>query len=592
MSQQVSIEILEPSGILESPHREGLFAPRLDDLNGKTIALMSINIPMYFGTTSDPFFDAVEKKLKERYPEVKILRMNSFGTPIDPPEKALEVAKLCDAWLEGVKDAHSQGRHDAGACMEKAGKPGVSICVDVLRRAKAANQDISGVPNVRIVTVPAVEYAAGKEDPECMDKVAGECIDEIIDALTKPLTEEEKSSFDLGRDQDPKTFTGECYNEAYEKFMEYCMENHLGDGLPVVPPTKEAVEWMLSGTTYPRDKVIGLVEPKQGIATVEKIAIASVMAGAKPEYLPVIIAIMEVLTDPDFNQFHIVNEILPAIFISGPIIKELGINNKVGYLAPGTRANSAIGRAVLMCMITIGWRDMTIYASPGGQGRPAAYANILVAENQEDSPWTSWAEQWGYGPEESVVTACEFLTEYRGPSESVGYPNFEAKFATLTSLFNRRGPVFANTGLPRFSQGVRPMLVIHPTMAKELADRGFTKESFIQYLYDTNVIDYDSMTEEEREELREQLKLEEQLRQQGQLGRAPLRPEEVKPGLHLEPFSSPDNVLVMVAGSGSGQTHLYYTSAGSTAALFGGIKKAIPWMTKPIHGAALTKYGK
>ena len=179
MSQQVSIEILEPSGILESPHREGLFAPRLDDLNGKTIALMSINIPMYFGTTSDPFFDAVEKKLKERYPEVKILRMNSFGTPIDPPEKALEVAKLCDAWLEGVKDAHSQGRHDAGACMEKAGKPGVSICVDVLRRAKAANQDISGVPNVRIVTVPAVEYAAGKEDPECMDKVAGECIDEI-----------------------------------------------------------------------------------------------------------------------------------------------------------------------------------------------------------------------------------------------------------------------------------------------------------------------------------------------------------------------------------------------------------------------------
>ena len=160
MSQQVSIEILEPSGILESPHREGLFAPRLDDLNGKTIALMSINIPMYFGTTSDPFFDAVEKKLKERYPEVKILRMNSFGTPIDPPEKALEVAKLCDAWLEGVKDAHSQGRHDAGACMEKAGKPGVSICVDVLRRAKAANQDISGVPNVRIVTVPAVEYAA------------------------------------------------------------------------------------------------------------------------------------------------------------------------------------------------------------------------------------------------------------------------------------------------------------------------------------------------------------------------------------------------------------------------------------------------
>lgn len=78
----------------------------------------------------------MDRKLKERYPDVKILRMNSFGTPIDPPEKAYEIAEQCDAWLEGVKDAHAQGRHDAGVCMERAGRPGVSISVDVLRRAK------------------------------------------------------------------------------------------------------------------------------------------------------------------------------------------------------------------------------------------------------------------------------------------------------------------------------------------------------------------------------------------------------------------------------------------------------------------------
>ena len=78
MNQQVSLEILEPSGVLKNPERKGLFAPRLTDLNGKTIALLSINIPIHFNSFSDPFFDAVEKKLKERYPEVKILRMNSF----------------------------------------------------------------------------------------------------------------------------------------------------------------------------------------------------------------------------------------------------------------------------------------------------------------------------------------------------------------------------------------------------------------------------------------------------------------------------------------------------------------------------------
>ncbi len=585
MSQQpVSLEILEPRGILQDPKREGLFAPRLTDLNGKTIALMGINIPV-FHSSSEPFFEVVEKRLRERYPEVKILRMNSFGTPIDPPEKAYEAAAKCDAWLEGVKDAHTQGRHDAGVCMERAGRPGVSICVDVLRRAKEAGQDLYGMPGVRIVTVPATDYNAAKDSPALMEQVVDGCIDDIVSALTRPLTEEEKRSFDLSWDDAPKTFTGSSYSEAYEKFMEYCMENHMGDGLALAPPTREAVEWMLGGTTYPRDKVIGLVEPKHGIATVEKIAIASVMAGAKPEWLPVIIAIMETLTDPGFNQFHIVNEILPAIFISGPIVRELGLNNKVGYLAPGTRANSAIGRAVLMCQITIGWRDMTIYASPGGPGRSAAYSNIFVAENQEESPWESWAEQNGFGPEESVVTACEFLGEYGGPAEIMGYESFEAKLAALTRMFGRKGQAFAS-GLPPFAAGVRHMLVMHPTFARQLADRGFTKQSLIQYLYDQNVIDYDRMTQEQRDALREVLRLE------NLLGRASLRPEDLKPGLHREPLSRPEHLMVFISGSGSGQTQLYFTSTGSTAGLAEGIGAQRPWMTKVIHGAALTESGK
>ena len=584
MSQQVSLEILEPRGVLEDPKREGLFAPRLSDLNGKTIALMGINIPV-FHSSSEPFFEVVEKRLRERYPQVKILRMNSFGTPIDPPEKAYEVAEKCDAWLEGVKDSHTQGRHDAGVCMERAGRPGVSICVDVLRRAKEAGQDLYGMPKVRIVTVPATDYNSAKDDPQLMERVVDGCIDDIIEGLTKPLTEEEKRSFDLTFDESPKTFTGGSYSEAYEKFIEYCMEGHLGDGLALAPPTKEAVEWMLGGTTYPRDKVIGLMEPKRGKATVEKIAIAAVMAGAKPEWLPVIIAIVETLTDPGFNQFHIVNEILPAIFISGPIVKELGLNNKVGYLAPGTRANSAIGRAVLMCMITIGWRDMTIYASPGGAGRPAAYANIFVAENQEESPWESWAEQNGCRPEESVITACEFLGNYGGPAEIVGYADFDGKLAALTRMFGRKGSAFAS-GLPPFAAGVRLMLVMHPTLARQLAARGFTKQSLIQYLYDRNVIDYDRMSEEERASLREELRLE------GLLGRATMRPEDVKPGLHREPFSKPEHLMVFVSGSGSGQTDLYYTSTGSTAGIAEGIYGQRPWMTKVIHGAALTRYGK
>ncbi len=580
----VSIEILEPRGVLVDSKRVGLSVPRPETLDGKTIAMMSINIPGRYGASADPFFDVLQRRLQERYPTAKFLRMDSFGTPVAPPSRALEVAQQCDVWIEGIKDSHSQARHDAGVCMEQAGRPGVSLSVDVLVRAKQANQDINGMPAVRVAALPATAYCAAKYNDEAMEKVVDSCLEDIIAKLTDPLTEEEKRSFDLAPDYGNKVFEGESYAEAYEKFLEFCDENHIGDGLALVPPTPEAVDWMLTGTTYPRDKVIGVMEPKLGYATVEKIAIASVMAGAKPEWLPVIMSIIETLTDPNFNQFHIVNEILPAIFISGPIVKELGINNKVGYLAPGYRANSAIGRAVLMSMITIGWRDMTLYASPGGPGRPAAYANIFVAENQDDSPWESWAEQNGYGPDESVITACEFVNETRGPAESLGYGSIQERLDTVADLFGRNSPIFGNYGLPRFANGVRHMLVMHPTLARQIADLGYTKQGFIDYVYKKNAIDYDKMTEDERKALCAELAKD------NAVGRMALTPADVKPGLRREPFSQPEHLMVFVAGAGSGNTNLYETTSGSSSGFIGSVSK--PWMTKVIHGAALTKYGR
>ena len=150
----------------------------------------------------------------------------------------------------------------------------------------------------------------------------------------------------------------------------------------------------------------------------------------------------------------------------------------------------------------------------------------------------------------------------------------------------RTGPLFSAGGLPRFSAGARAMLVVHPTMARQLADRGYSKQDLIRLLHDRNTIDYDGMSEDERAALRETLALE------NRLGRTPMRPEALQPGFRREPFSSPEHVMVFVSGSGSGQTDLYYTSTGSTAGLFDGIGNSRPWMTKPIRGAALTEYGK
>jgi len=585
-TNRVKIEIMEPRGVLVDPGREGLSNPRLTDLNGKTIALLGL----YGGAESRPllgsliFFDILEQMLTSAYPTLKCVRFPSFGAP-NAVVNADEIAASCDAWVEGVKDAITQGRRDVGVYMERAGKPGVSICSEVLLRSKRALADLNGMPAARLVTVPATDFCAAKRNRELMEPVVRAAFDDIVKALTTPLTEEEKRSYDMPYDYSPKTFEGETYTEAYEKFFQYCADNALSDGLPVVPPTKEAVEWMLTGTSYERDRVIGIMYPKRGIATVEKIAISAVMAGAKPEYLPVIIAMIETITAKNFNQFHIVNEILPAFFISGPIIKELGINNKIGYLAPGHRINSTIGRSVLMCMINIGWRDMTIYSSPGGPGQPAAYANYVIAENQDENPWESWAEQNGFGPDESIVTACEINAVVRGPAEVTNDDTYEQRLGLVRNAFSWR----AMWGMPEKAVDYRHMLVLHPSFARQLALEGFTKQSFVRYLYDENALDWDKMTGEQRE----QLKIEVEKATAGK-GKAmySFTKDDVKPGLHREPFSDPANVMVMVSGTGAGNTIIFQAIAGSTGPNAEDVEEPRPFMSKVIRGATLTKYGR
>ena len=584
----VTLEVLEPKGKLNDPRREGLSNPRLTDLKGKTIALKSIHVDALFQFGTELFFDILEEELRRCYPDIRFYRCKSFGSP-SAVVNADEIAANCDAWVEGVKEAITQGRRDVGVFMERAGRPGVSICSDILLRSKSALQDLNGMPPVRLVTVPETAYCAAKRDRELMEPVVKGAVEKIIAALTTPLTEAEKNVSDLLYDYAPKTFRGETWHEAYEAFLQYCTDNALSDGLPVVPPTREAVDWMLKGTSESPDTVVGLMYPKKGIATVEKIAIAAVMAGAKPEYLPVIIAVIRAITAKNFNQFHIVNEILPVIFISGPIIKELGINNLSGYLAPGYRANSTIGRAILMCMITIGWRDMTIYASPGGAGQPAAYGNLVIPENQEESPWESWASQNGYGPEESVVTVCEETGSSRGPGECMSNSGYQERLDQISNFLSRKGPLFGTFGMAANGENSRHMIVLHPTVAQQLHHAGFTKASFIDYLYKRNVIDYDTMTPEERQKLIDELKAEKAGANEKQYF---LLPEDVKPGLHREPFHDSSDVLVIVAGSGAGNTLIFQTVTGSTAPHAEEVEEPRPYMTVPIRGATLTRYGR
>lgn len=568
----VKLEILEPRGVLVSTEVTGLSNPRVSDLNGKRIALLSEK------PEADLFFNAIEKLLKEAYPDVIILR---FPSPVNPTvaDNTDEVAKACDVWMEGIKTSTSS-EYDYDVKLEKLGKPGVGLCVESLLPQRKSLAEINGMPTLRMVSLPTVEFFSAKASQEMMNDVAAVAFDETVRALTVPLTEAEKNPVPIYYDYSPKKFTGKNYAEANENFQQYCCDNLLSDGLPVVPPTKEAVDEMLTGTSRLPSEEIGIMYPHLGMATIEKIAISSVMAGAKPEYLPVIIAAIECITERDFVQYHIVTGPVPIIWISGPIVEEIGLNNGIGYLSPGYRANSSIGRAVAMCMINIGWRRMDIYAMPGGPGTPVSYTNYLVPENQKQSPWESFSVERGYCPEASTVSVDETLWLDNGPGETLSMASFEQSMEQMAGFF---APLFL-FGISS-PTGNRYQIAMHPTMAAQLAKADYTKQSFVQWLYDKNAVIWDKMNKEEQKAFKESV----------ERGEHPgIRPEDCKSGMKIEPFTDPKHVTVLVAGDAAGTTLIWGTIAGSTSRRADSPSDFVerPCMTKVIGGATLTKAGR
>lgn len=569
---KITLEVLDPRGKLISTEVTGLSNPRIKDLNGKRIALLSEK------PDSILFFNSMEKLLKKAYPTATILR---FRSPANPsyPDNTIEVTEACDVWLEGVKTSTSSGV-DHDIMMEKLGKPGVTFSVESLIPQRKDLAMINGMPTIRIISLPTIAYFRAKASQELMDKVASDAFDETIRALTEPLTETEKTPEPFHYDYSPKKFTGSSYSEANEKFQQYCSENFMNDGLPVVPPTREAVKRMLTGTSLSPEKKIGIMYPRKGIATVEKIAINAVMAGAKPEYLPVIITMVECITDERFNQYHIVTGPMPVFWISGPIVEEIGLNNGIGYLSPGYRANSTIARALAMCSINIGWRVMGIYAMPGSPGTPAAYTNYLIPENQKESPWESYAVENGYEPEESIVSVNEMLWLSKGPGETLDFRSFEESMDMLADSIAPTG-FLSEIGFTNVD-GYQYEIVLHPTMASQLAEAGFTKQSFAQWLYDKTAIIWDKMSKEEQEQLKKSVA-------EGKYNGIKL--EDCKPGLVLEPFTDAKQVAVIVAGDGAGQTLVFGTFVGSTTG-HKGDSDSPRFMTKVIHGATLTRSGR
>jgi len=186
---------------------------------------------------------------------------------------------------------------------------------------------------------------------------------------------------------------------------EFMFDQGFSDGLPLVAPTPERVQRFLDATALDPQHVVAVMPPNMAPATVEKLAINAVMAGCRPEYLPVVIAAVEAICTDEFNIHGVTATTMgasPVMVVSGPIRERLGMNMGLGALGAGNRANATIGRAVRLAVRNIGG------GRPGGvdrstQGNPMKYT-MCFAEWEERSPWAPLHVERGFAREDSVVT--------------------------------------------------------------------------------------------------------------------------------------------------------------------------------------------
>jgi hypothetical protein len=254
-----------------------------------------------------------------------------------------------------------------------------------------------GMPNVRIVLEPVVSECTVIGDIEAG---IGGVIGEVIAALTKPLTAEEKSPQPIVTESPSRV----VFKGSLEEVNRFFYKRGWTDGLPFIPPTEEAVAEMLTGTDLSPNHIVATLVPRQGKATVEKIAVNAVMAGALPTSMPLLIAGVKAMANNQSADKLAVStgSWAPFWLINGPIRQDIQANSGFGTMSPGDMANATIGRALGLITknlrgIRKGIEDMGVLGNPG------KYC-MVAAENEEDDPWEPLHVEYGFKKDNSTIT--------------------------------------------------------------------------------------------------------------------------------------------------------------------------------------------
>jgi hypothetical protein len=449
--------VLNPQGV-RRPIDRVIMNPRLPSLVGKTVYVVAQD--------RIPFTQELANRFQAYVPGIKVefRRKMTWAGPL-APELEEELKKNADAVIYGTAMGGGSGNSAVHSTIyiESLGIPAVYIITKPYAADIKASTIQYGMPDMRYVVVPLVEEANITTD--ITDAQYMEICSDIFDALVKPLNKEESRTDPQVTSTLPPRI---AMSGTFEEVQDYFYKQQWTDGLPIVPPTEEKVKEMLKGTSHsPNEVVATQMAPETLEATVEKVAIVGVMAGCKPEYMPVLLAITEawggeghehgqtLRSDSGFQIMSTVN---------GPIRNEIGMNAGMGALSPGNQANATIGRFFNLSLYCLGGARKGIN-DLGSLGNTSRYS-FCFAENEEKLPpgWKPFHVQKGYKAGESVVSL------FSGGWSHWGFFGDLDQIATAIADFS-------------MSRGTATLLMDYGA-AQIYAEQGMSKEDVSQTVFD------------------------------------------------------------------------------------------------------------
>jgi hypothetical protein len=355
--------------------------------------------------------------------------------------------------------------------LEKGGVPTVAVHTHVFSRLARSVARVNGMPGARQAFVP--QPVVGKSPSELRAYIEGEdpvsgrvFMQELLEGLTGPLTDEDTKGLSFDRSR-PRLLDPGTEEELHQRFL----DERWTDMLPIVLPTEERVEAMLKGTSRAPDEVVGRMRPTMFREfwefTVEKVAVNAVMAGARPEYLPVILALA---STGQTARSSSTTSFATIAMVNGPVRAELDMNSGIGAFGPYNHANATIGRAYGLLSQNLQGGSVPGETYMGSQGNSYSYS-ACFAENEERSPWAPFHTAHGFDAEQSAVSAF------------------------MGGWFTEFGTIRDDTWADRFRLQLRaidpftgPLLALDPLAANKLVEYGFdTREKLVEWLAENSL---------------------------------------------------------------------------------------------------------